>query len=302
MAGPDDLNLLYNSKSPDDILKFYSYFETRDDLVDWMRKRPDGKTTLFEVEGDSDIVVVIPTADYEGEYARTCRDEIFKGLRMVFVQSGGKDDLYFNIARNVNKGLRKALEYSPRWIIYSNDDVYRIDDIRKLLQELDGINEEKVKAVFTNPPGVYHSYLISLSTPTAIRNLAYSASGKYYRAKLHIDRKYGIRTIADTGAGNSRLFYRKTRDVLLTSDFGIFPADYVRKTIGQLWDETYINGVEDIDQSLMVTSSKEDYAFVNYRIGDLIGSVLGNGIDRELRDRANFVYFNYKIDKGLISL
>lgn len=300
MAHPDDLDLLYASRNPADIMEFYNHFESREDLIEWMSRRPHGNATIYETEGDTDIIVVIPTADYSGPYAKSCREEIFKGLHIIFVQSGGRDDVYFNIARNVNIGLRKALEYSPRWIVYSNDDMYRIDNVMKLEYELYRINEEKVKAVFTDPPGKYHSYRIRLSEPTPLRNLAYSLYGKGHRDKLEIDRKFGVKILADTSGAFSKVFYRKKREVLLTSDFAIFSSDYVRETMGRLWDETYINGVEDIDQSLIVTENEDEYDFINYRIGDYVGSVLGNSLDRELRDRANFVYLNHKIDNGLI--
>ncbi|MEM3593018.1 MAG: hypothetical protein QXW67_03960, partial [Candidatus Micrarchaeia archaeon] len=107
--------------------------------------------------GNKDIIVVIPTADFNGRYAKACRDEIFKGLHMIFVESGGKGDFYFNFAHNCNVGIKKALEYSPKWIILSNDDMHKIDDISVLVEQLKIVNNEEYGAVFFNPPHFYYS-------------------------------------------------------------------------------------------------------------------------------------------------
>ena len=45
-----------------------------------MRERPKGVANIHEFEGDKDIIVVIPTADFNGKYAKECRENIFKGL------------------------------------------------------------------------------------------------------------------------------------------------------------------------------------------------------------------------------
>lgn len=36
-----------------------------------------------------DIIVVIPVTDFNGKYMKVYRDEIFKDLHMIFVESGG---------------------------------------------------------------------------------------------------------------------------------------------------------------------------------------------------------------------
>jgi len=97
-------------------------------------------------EGKKDIIVIIPTADFEGEYAKRCCEEIFKGLHIIFVVSG-KGNNYFNYAHNCNVGINKAMEYNPKWVVLSNDDVVKIDEISSLIKELDGINSVKTMAV-----------------------------------------------------------------------------------------------------------------------------------------------------------
>jgi len=53
-------------------------------------------------------------------------------LHIIFIESGGFKDCYFNFAHYVNLGLKKAIEYNPKWIIWSGNDIYKIDDVKVL--------------------------------------------------------------------------------------------------------------------------------------------------------------------------
>ena len=119
-------NNLFTSNDPEKIIEFYNGFENRDQPVQWMKERPKGNSYIHEVEGEKDIIVVIPTLDFNGKYAVNCRENIFKGLHIIFVESGEKDDFYFNYAHNCNMGIKKAMEYNPKWVVVSNDDIHRI--------------------------------------------------------------------------------------------------------------------------------------------------------------------------------
>jgi len=138
----DYLNNLFMSNDPKDILRFYDYFENRDQLIKWMKERPKGNYRIVEFNNEeNDIIVVIPTMDINGKFAKTCRDEIFKGLHIIFVESG-MGNYYFNYAHNCNAGIKKAMEYNPKWIILLNDDMYKIHDIKVLKNELDNLNKK----------------------------------------------------------------------------------------------------------------------------------------------------------------
>ena len=115
-----------------------------------MRERPKGVANIHEVEGNKDIIVIIPTADYNGKYAKECSDNVFKGLHIVFVESG-VNDFYFNYAHNCNVVIKRAMDYNPKWVIVSNDDMYKIDDISVLQKQLESINNKKIDTVFTKP-------------------------------------------------------------------------------------------------------------------------------------------------------
>ena len=105
----DKLNNLYTSKNPKDILNFYKNFDNTDELIRWMECRPKAKVKYFEEDGDTDAVVVILTKDHNSKKAIMCKD-IYKGQKIVFIQSNGK---YFNYASSSNEGIQYALKYLP---------------------------------------------------------------------------------------------------------------------------------------------------------------------------------------------
>jgi hypothetical protein len=109
-----------------------------------------------EFNGDEDdVIVVIPTTNVNGKFAVNCREDIFKGMHIIFVESG-EGNFYFNYAHNCNEGLRRAIEYEPRWIVLSNDDMFKIDPPEFLINELKRI-DDSFKIIFTGV-SEYHSF------------------------------------------------------------------------------------------------------------------------------------------------
>ena len=84
----DYRNNYFTSDNPNKIIEFYNGFDNRDQLIQWMKERPKGVANIHEVDGDKDIIVVIPTADFNGKYAKECRENIFGNIHKVFVESG----------------------------------------------------------------------------------------------------------------------------------------------------------------------------------------------------------------------
>ena len=146
----DYRNSRFTSENPDKVIEFYDSFKNRDDLIEWMKERSNGVANIYEVDGDKEIIVVIPTADFNGKYAKECRENIFKGLHMIFVESGGRGDFYFKHAHNCNVGIRKAMEYNPKWIVYSNDDMKAKSSPEVLKEELSGFENLNKDAIFVN--------------------------------------------------------------------------------------------------------------------------------------------------------
>lgn len=301
------LNSLYTSSDSRDLLEFYDNFRDRDSLISWMKRRPSGRYVIKEVEGRTDIVAVIPTSDAGGKHAAECRDRIFRGMHTIFVDNGGRSDRYFNFARNVNAGIRKALTYNPDWIVYSNDDMYFIDGPEVLREGLGKLDPSSVRTVFTHPPGSYHSHPLSIAERGFLFNiLSYAASrfGRgYYLSEMRLlsryKNRYFVRPVRPSLKG---VLFRNPRKYLVISSFGIFSAKYAASKNGELFDGTYINGFEDIDLSIELTSDRGNYAFVEYRIGDIGGQNLGTSQLRFLRDVVNVTYFNQKVESGLVKL
>ena len=305
----DYRNSRFTSENPDKIIEFYDSFKNRDDLIEWMKERPKGVAYIHEVEGDKDLIVVIPTADFSGKYARECRENIFKGLHMVFVESGGRGDFFFNIAHNCNIGIKKALEYNPKWVVVSNDDVYKIDAVSVLKKELSSINLDRIKVVFISQTK-YHSYPASLATARIGRSILFSILGKLRRYQLSLERRYAVNHFLALSVYYYGLFFKRSHPkIRAIGNFGIFSKYFIRDVKGILFDETYISGGEDLDLSLVLC--KEHYYVANWRLGDFYGSALGKntpegvrnikGTTRRLRDVANMAYFNFKLDSGFFT-
>lgn len=307
----------YYGNDPLAILKFYYNFETEVDLVKWMKSRPEGnkKRKIVEVKGDNDIVVVVPTIDSNSVYSKECK-RVFKGQRMIFSENfGHKRDRYFNYAKVCNAGLQYALKYNPKWIILSNDDIYKIDEFRVLKKQLGGLDNRKLDVVFTNKPNVYHSLPFWFAKRTALlRNyrkirggIERLLRGDNERLLLEgiierFDMRYCYFSLDNTSVFRSlfhKLMFRKIRQFYCTGDFSIFSANLIRKN-KKLFDETYINNVEDTD--LCMHFSKDRTAFVDYRLGDYIGSSLGSAKNKvkDARIVANLIYFDYKAKRKLI--
>jgi hypothetical protein len=264
-----------------------------------MRERPKGVAVIHEVDGDKDIIVVIPTADYNGKYARSCRENIFKGVHIIFVESGEVPDPYFNYAHNCNFGIEKALEYNPNWIIISNDDVQKADNITILMNELRRMNSSEIALVFTQP-AEYHSIPARFSMPRFTRYLILiyrmnlKRQIKLVLGQRKIERKYGCSLFVNPRRGLTHFMYKEGFDFISFTDFGIFSAAFIKSFSGTFFDETFINGHEDHDISISSFLERRSYAFINFKIYDCVGATFGTGISRELRNLAGNVYLNYK--------
>ena len=228
----DYRNSRFTSENPDKIIEFYDSFKNRDDLIEWMKERPKGVANIYEVDGEKEIIVVIPTADFNDKYAKECRENIFKGLRMIFVESGGREDFYFNFAYNCNIGIRKAIEYNPKWIIVSNDDVISNDEVSKLKYSLLALNSDREMICFTCTQGIYQSRLASVSSRTIRRRMLLTFMGRKEVKRLQLEKKFGIRFVIGSTLRPYKLIYRPVVQVMYFGSFGIFSSALIKKYEG----------------------------------------------------------------------
>lgn len=317
----DYINNLFVSNREKDVVEFYKRFNTIEQLINWMQERPNGRTKIYEVDGLKDIVVVIPTVDFEGKFAVNCREDIFRGLHLIFVESGGKGDSYFNGFSNANVGMKKALEYDPKWVIFSNDDMYKIDDVSKLRVQLLNLNNDLIKTVYTNPTE-YHSRRILLSVSRywykvliKLVNLSkHTTKALYdrfwlfreteillgkYNNKVYYEFVKGSKTYNRNLVHNFlyHIFFKSVFDFIGSGDFAIFSGKYVKEKNGEVYDDVFINEWADYDTSIDLNSNPDNFTVIDYKIGDLIGSTLGVGAVRNLRTIASWIYFNEKNSK-----
>ena len=313
----DYCNNYFTSDDPNKIIEFYNGFENRGQLIEWMKERPKGVHTIHEVEGDKDIIVVIPTADFNGKYAKECRETIFKGLHIIFVESTEVPDPYFNYAHNCNVGIKKALEYEPKWVVVSNDDMYKIDDVSKLLNQLNQVKDKDGKTVFISK-SIYHStpmyiakprmtydlalkFLSKFSDKWKYRNEIYKALKKFNSQSVYYTRnKYCILDRTNSLIKNIKmklfdfLCFKEIFSFINILSFAVLSVAYAIENGGNLFDETFINEMEDTELSVSLCRDKANYTIVDFQIGDHIGSYLGNGITRECRTVPGLTYFSAK--------
>lgn len=294
-------NLLYQSEEPDKIVEFYDSFKDRLDLIEWMKERPKGTFSYKMYDGDSDIVVVIPTIDHNGKLAKECRDNIFKGMTLIFVESGM--NMYFNFAYNVNEGIKKAITLKPKWIIVSNDDMYKIDEPEKLKNELSkqDSNESNLVIPSNGDIGYVSEYrsLVNILSPIL----------KRLKPAISIERKFSnqyrfyLKETLFRKKMLNKIFIKKVISVKFLGSFFIINYEYCKKLDGKVFDTTYVNGFEDIDLVVRVIIEKNVPKQIEYKIGDMGGQSLGRSqLRSNYRGIANRTYFNWKNSSKIFKL
>jgi hypothetical protein len=285
-----DIERLFSSGVASDLLSVYERADL-ESLIRWMRNRPTAQIKIREVEGDSEVVVVIPTADSEGSFAKRAAS-LYKGLHVVLVESRGQ---FFNYARSVNAGLRRAVELSPRWVVVSNDDLLRADPTQVLLQEL----STSTRSLIMASPSSYHTYRVSLVEPSMTflkgmrivgKLLSLAPAEVYGELVPRFKDKFHVRFMVavDSMMGPMKRFAGKVADSLWNA--GSFMVLSRRVITQNTLDETFINGYEDVLLSMRFRDDKE---IIRYSLEEMKGGSLGFGRMRFLRNFVNEIYLNY---------
>ena len=316
----DYRNNYFTSNDTNKIIEFYNGFDNREQLIQWMKERPKGVANIIEVEGDKEIIVVIPTADFNGKYARECRENIFRGLHIIFVESGEIPDPYFNYAHNCNVGIKKAMEYNPKWIIWSGDDMYKIDDAEVITKQLETINNKQVDVIYSIPSYGYHSTPVKFIFPNRAGMFIYThrmfKDQSSYVASLVKELKLNlIFTPIDTSNRESPritkkdwikiniltnfLFHHTRIRFIQLGAFGIISRNFVLKTGGAVFDENFINSCEDMELSYRILKEERPTAKIRYNIKPMVGTTFGNNANRDLRALGSRFYLYSIISRDL---
>ena len=101
------------------------------------------------------------------------------------------------------------------------------------------------------------------------------------------------------GKGISKIMLNNVENIILTQAFGIFSPNFLRKFTNGPYDLVYINNIEEFDLSYELNKEERRLGYINYRVGDYVGTSLGNGKDRWMRSLASEVYFNFKLENRL---
>lgn len=280
----DSLIKLFRSRDPNDLFEFYNHFRNKEELFEWMKNRPPPKMKFMEVNGATDVIVVIPTPTAKNKFVQNCK-ELFKGLHIIFVVSSGEN---FNFARCNNTGICLALRYNPRWIIMSNDDMIGVDPIYKLTDILSKIDNRKVDCLvpdtLNNTFRVYEPRVLI----------------KFFRSYYNLLHKFDInRVILDESGGKIRRFvvkvflYKPVTDRFRNvADLYVLSGEYARKKNGLVYDTTFINDSEDIKLSFEV---KKRLRIVKFKISRYKsgGAHFTRDFSRTLRAVAGLSYLNF---------
>ena len=184
------------------------------------------------------------------------------------------------------------MEYNPKWVVFSGDDMQKIDDISVLINSLSNFNNDEIDAIFTGR-SKYHSFVKILIERNYLVNIVNIIRT---RKQGIIINKFLNKFEVGFIIGNSGFIQKNILKGMIYIDFidfGIFSSKFIRKSSNILLDETFINEGEDSDLSININKTGK-FSFIEFRIGDLIGTTLGVGTDRAMRSIAGLTYLNFK--------
>jgi GT2 family glycosyltransferase len=220
------------------------------------------------------------------------------------VESGGKGDFYFNYAHNCNVGIKKAMEYNPKWVVVSNDDMVKMDDVKVMKMEIDRIERSElnqVQVIFAKK-GIYHSRYIKLGKQNFLYGIFNSLfKGREGREILRLEKRFKVEIMPAVSGTAYAMFFNNHLKVKEVGDFIIINKNLAEHVDGFLYDETYINDTEDVDLSIRI-NYKYNYKLINYNISEKVSGTFGTSKQRAMRGLTGVCYLNSKIDLGIYQI
>jgi hypothetical protein len=323
----EDLESLWSSTEPIDLLRFYNEIQTVTDLIRFSRSRPPPHISLrtLRFTGVDKIVVVVPTRSAVGRTANYIAN-VFSPLPIVFVESAGR---YFNYSKSVNAGVKEALTGDPDWVVVANDDMVEVDPARKLVEQINKNwdadcllarpNITGRPLVHTVPCSVTRSivpwdWIIAFTDALTYGEFPpFSVSIPYYLRKYGVRHSFrspvdieGFSSVKELVRKERFYYFRKIRQgpynllesccrsFLNAGDFGVYRSSVFRK---HMYDEVFINGYEDMDFSFLLSCRNYDIRVMDFQIESGGGSIAPTSRLRrlhEIRQVLNISYFFYK--------
>ena len=187
--------------------------------------------------------------------------------------------------------------YQPKWIIVSNDDMYKIDEVKLLKTELAQI--ENADIVYT-AESTYHSnsMQIIISNRLFFWYLRLTSYGKWY---VSICRRLKIKYFSIGTNLIKKFFFKSHLRYTELRSFMIISTNYIKRERFLVFDEMFINQAEDTDLSIRIGMSSIKKRKISYEIGNYIGSTFGMNNDRRLRSLASLTYFSVKWEDRLVN-
>ncbi len=274
-----ELNVLYNSKSPNDVVSFYDTVGGTEDLLNFMvwRKKQSCDYKIYEINaGGGNNIVIIPTANFRKVKDRLTK--IYKGLHIIFIESKG---MYFNYARAINTAFKYMKStYNPKFCIVSNDDINSVD-------WNGGIEKNITKRMAVYIPhriknGKRYNDVTALYHPSIITDIYYILKDRHI---LETNRRFGIKILNMVESGMP-IAVRISDFYIPVGDFFILDMELFKNR--NIFDDKFINGFEDVYFSYKhkVTATNRINLFVDSKEG----ATLGMGHARDLRQIVNLRY------------
>ncbi|MHB1764895.1 MAG: hypothetical protein ACYCS1_05080 [Gammaproteobacteria bacterium] len=317
-----ELNNLYLSKNPEDLIKFYFSFNSDKEIIDWLSKRRMEKQHVvvynMPKNNQANIIAIIPTTDVNGEKAKRMK-ELLKDIPIIFNDTKSE---YWSLAQSVNYAYDYAKKhYDFVWAIIANDDITDMDDIQKLKDKLKLMPLKDLTVVTVNKslggcavyvPSSLKKILIKTKLlPKEVIDI-HNISHKFSADALPITAK----PMTSLGYWKDLLFYTQiTSEYHNTGDFFIVNSLSPLFENNKIFDENYLNECEDVDLVLRangITSYEFSFPWkrirktgdfytehIRFKVKSAEGGSLGTGYLRHLKSIVSRIYFNYKWDELL---
>lgn len=272
------------------------YESSRNDIIEFMksRDRPDFKLIIKDSDSNRDVIFIIPTPDISGQNSQNILQEL-ENERIIFVESNGQ---YFNFSFSCNRGIERAIKENTDWIIICNDDVLINGKIDSVLLELRKTDADVVLPAKTREIVIFKHNLIThfLVGFNAICHNMHEE----YRIRKNLTNK-GIlfyESMFPTPFFTlKKLLSKHVTDSFPLSGHFIAARSFVFQRVK--FDETFINGIEDMKLMIDILRNNFNIKLMEVEIDHIGGSSLESIQTKEIRHirgLANKIYFTDLIE------